>query len=189
MNRRCFNHISSLKRSDGSLCTDQEELLDMAYKFYKDLFSSSGVSVIQFGVQGQFRSHVADDIDSHTGAVSDDEIRAAFFDMGANKAPESIGVAIGSRLWNGLSVIWNGVRSYARMRVGNGFSTDFWRDCWILHIDPLIEYVPGNLVHLVGLDSVASMVDGHRNWLWFKFQHLLQLPILLRIAAGGGPVF
>ncbi|KAL4290760.1 hypothetical protein GQ457_14G014310 [Hibiscus cannabinus] len=49
MNRRRTNHISSLKRSDGSICTDQDELSDMAYKFYKDLFSSAGTLVPNVG--------------------------------------------------------------------------------------------------------------------------------------------
>ncbi|KAL4296172.1 hypothetical protein GQ457_12G018930 [Hibiscus cannabinus] len=49
MNRRRKNHISSLKRSDGSICTDQDELSDMAYKFYKDMFSSAGTLVPNVG--------------------------------------------------------------------------------------------------------------------------------------------
>ncbi|KAK8590372.1 hypothetical protein V6N13_057265 [Hibiscus sabdariffa] len=76
--------------------------------------------------------------------------------------PENLRAVSGSRLWKGLLVIWNDVRSYVRIRIGDGNSTDFWRDSWI--------------------------ADGNGNWLWYKFEHLLPLPILLRIAAAGCPM-
>ncbi|KAK9030877.1 hypothetical protein V6N11_032283 [Hibiscus sabdariffa] len=92
------------------------------------------------------------------------------------------------RLWKGLSVIWCDVRSYVRIRVGDGISTDFWCDSWIAGIDPLIGYVSERLAHSLGCVSVASMADGNGNWLWHKFEHLLPLNIRLRIAAAGCPM-
>ncbi|KAK8690936.1 hypothetical protein V6N13_074460 [Hibiscus sabdariffa] len=102
--------------------------------------------------------------------------------------PENLRAVSGSRLWKGLSVIWNDVRSYVRIRIGDGNSTDFWRDSWIAGINPLVDYVPENLRHNLGCVSVADMADGNGSWLWYKFEYLLPLPILLRIAATGCPM-
>ncbi|KAL4278310.1 hypothetical protein GQ457_03G020200 [Hibiscus cannabinus] len=93
-----------------------------------------------------------------------------------------------SRLWKGLSVIWCDVRIYVRIRVGDGISTNFWRDSWIAGIDPLIGYVPERLAHSLDYVSVASMADCNGNWLWHKFEHLLPLNTRLRIAAAGCPM-
>ncbi|KAK8608490.1 hypothetical protein V6N13_023912 [Hibiscus sabdariffa] len=76
---------------------------------------------------------------------------------------ENIRVASRSRLWKGLSMIWSDVRSYVRIRIGDGISTDFWRDSWIEGIDPLIGYVPERMVHNLGFVSVASMADDNGN--------------------------
>ncbi|KAL4351355.1 hypothetical protein GQ457_06G013440 [Hibiscus cannabinus] len=81
MNRRCKNHISSLKRSDGRICTDQDELSDMAYKFYKDLFSSSGTLVPNVGGCGRFRTLSLTDMNSLS--------REANADAGCRLADES----------------------------------------------------------------------------------------------------
>ncbi|KAK8660893.1 hypothetical protein V6N13_051800 [Hibiscus sabdariffa] len=106
----------------------------------------------------------------------------------ARSLPENLRAVSGSRLWKGLLIIWNDVRSYVRIRIGDGNSTDFWRDSWIAGIDPLVDYVPENLRHNLGCVSVADMADGNGSWLWYKFEHLLSLPILLRIAATGCPM-
>ncbi|KAK8601270.1 hypothetical protein V6N12_051109 [Hibiscus sabdariffa] len=75
MNRHHSNHISSLKRTDNSLCTYQDELSEMAYNFYNVLFSSSCACANQFGVHGHFRILSEDDMTLLTGAVSDDRLQ------------------------------------------------------------------------------------------------------------------
>ncbi|KAL4355451.1 hypothetical protein GQ457_06G008470 [Hibiscus cannabinus] len=65
----------------------------------------------------------------------------------------------GSRLWKALSVIWCDVRNFVRTRVGDGMTTKFWRDSWIVGIDPLIAYVPERLVPSLEYVSVAAMTD------------------------------
>ncbi|KAK8605986.1 hypothetical protein V6N13_102749 [Hibiscus sabdariffa] len=93
----------------------------------------------------------------------------------------------GSRLWKALNLVWADVMGNLSWNIANGKSVDFCFDQWIHGVGPLANHVPlANRGRLPKL-SVAAMVDEGCTWRWALFQHLLPLPVLLRIAATKDP--
>ncbi|KAK8656010.1 hypothetical protein V6N13_108572 [Hibiscus sabdariffa] len=90
------------------------------------------------------------------------------------------------RLWRGLSVVWNDVRSNIVWSIGVGKDIDFWRDVWIEDVGPLISHVDPRLVSRCVVVSVAQMVSVEGDKRWELFDSLLPRGILLRIAAVRG---
>ncbi|KAK8685202.1 hypothetical protein V6N13_041208 [Hibiscus sabdariffa] len=93
----------------------------------------------------------------------------------------------GSRLWRGLEVIWNNVRNNLTWNVGDGQSISFWHDTWVPGYDPLSNYFSADLATSLPSACLANMVTNSSEWNWNLFQHLLPLPILLRIASIKSP--
>ncbi|KAL4280137.1 hypothetical protein GQ457_03G022960 [Hibiscus cannabinus] len=58
MTRRRVNRISALQKDDGSWCTEDAELKEIALKFYGELFSSSNAPRPIYGTRGVFPSLV-----------------------------------------------------------------------------------------------------------------------------------
>ncbi|GMJ06884.1 hypothetical protein like AT3G24255 [Hibiscus trionum] len=86
-----------------------------------------------------------------------------------------------SRVWKGLSSIWNEVRRGICWNVRDGLLTDFWQDTWLDGEGPLAAAC------LQPLDmrptSVAGMVTATGEWDWPVLAHLLPERVLLKIAA------
>ncbi|KAK8577921.1 hypothetical protein V6N13_076597 [Hibiscus sabdariffa] len=55
-----------------------------------------------------------------------------------------------SRLWKGLSIVWNDVRTNPIWTIGSGKDVDFWYDSWINDIGLLIDYVDPILASTIG---------------------------------------
>ncbi|KAK8703615.1 hypothetical protein V6N13_047265 [Hibiscus sabdariffa] len=87
MARRRSNFISSLKRPDGSRCSDHEVLSTMVCAFYTELLSSSDICNHHLATRGLLQNLSVAEKSSLTMPVSDLEIRYAFFDMDATKVP------------------------------------------------------------------------------------------------------
>ncbi|XP_038995029.1 uncharacterized mitochondrial protein AtMg00310-like [Hibiscus syriacus] len=87
-----------------------------------------------------------------------------------------------SRLWKGLSIVWNDVRSTLIYSIGSSTDTDFWFDLWIVDIGPLVEHVNTEYISSIQHMSVASMAASNGDWRWQEFDHLLPLDVILRIA-------
>ncbi|KAK8690919.1 hypothetical protein V6N13_074444 [Hibiscus sabdariffa] len=80
------------------------------------------------------------------------------------RVPGSIRSRNCSSLWSGVAAIWKEVCSHICWHAGNGRSTDFWWDQWVLDVGSLYHHV--QLPHLIPLQGVriAVMVvkDGER---------------------------
>jgi hypothetical protein len=74
-------------REDGSKCEDQEEIKGMVHRFYEDLFSSEPARSMD-SVLDCIPAKVDDRMnESLCAPYTNDEIRAALFQMGPMKAP------------------------------------------------------------------------------------------------------
>jgi hypothetical protein len=85
--RRKTNRIDVLVREDGSVCNDQSEIKGMVHTFYEELFTSEPL-VTMDSVIDAIPSKVDDQMNSDLcKAYTNDEIKAALFQMGPTKAP------------------------------------------------------------------------------------------------------
>ena len=85
--RKRENTVRALIREDGSKCMVDEEMREMAAKFYEELFTSEG-SVGAQGLLNNIPSIVTEGMNQKLVApVTDDEIEVALFQMGPTKAP------------------------------------------------------------------------------------------------------
>ncbi|KAK8655753.1 hypothetical protein V6N13_108320 [Hibiscus sabdariffa] len=88
-----------------------------------------------------------------------------------------------SRLWQGLSIVWEDIRSNIAWRVGSGEKVNFWHDCWVSNLGPLITHVLSGRVPTCYTISVAAMVADNGEWKWVELEHLLLSHVLLHLAA------
>ncbi|KAE8673212.1 hypothetical protein F3Y22_tig00111806pilonHSYRG00082 [Hibiscus syriacus] len=90
-------------------------------------------------------------------------------------------------IMEGFGLWWADVRQNVTWCVGNGHDVDFWFDDWLDGYGPMINHVVA--AGAVGMQrvTVAHMTDDHGNWRWALFEHLLPLPVLMRLAATMGP--
>ncbi|GMJ11684.1 hypothetical protein like AT4G29090 [Hibiscus trionum] len=88
-----------------------------------------------------------------------------------------------SHLWKGICSVWDEVRSHISWKIGNGDDIDFWTDRWVGEIGCLKDWVLPNILLLDGSIPLSSMVNEFGELKWDVFQHLLPLPIVMRIAA------
>ncbi|KAM0872963.1 hypothetical protein ACQ4PT_038412 [Festuca glaucescens] len=85
--RRRTNRIAELVREDGSVCSDQAGIKGMVQHFYEDLFSSEPVESMDTVLEA-IPAKVDDQMNaSLCKPYSNEEIRAALFQMGPTKAP------------------------------------------------------------------------------------------------------
>lgn len=96
------NKITALKRPDGSICTAQEELEEMAVTFYQQLFMAQehidAAGVVEF-VPRKVTNNMNDMLDA---TFTSEEIEKALFMMRPNKAPGPYGFTAGffQRHWD-----------------------------------------------------------------------------------------
>lgn len=85
--RRRKNTVRSLQKEDGSVCSSDSEMRELALAFYRNLYTSEGSNNIDDVLQ--YIAHfVTDDMnEALTAAFSGEEIEKALFDMGPTKAP------------------------------------------------------------------------------------------------------
>ncbi|KAM0822709.1 hypothetical protein ACQ4PT_071337 [Festuca glaucescens] len=89
--RRKTNRISTLVREDGSRCDDQNEIKGMIHHFYEELFTSEPLVSMDSVVDAIPRK-----VDDHMNEelckpYTNEEIKAALFQMGPTKGPGSDG--------------------------------------------------------------------------------------------------
>jgi hypothetical protein len=85
--RRRTNKIDTLLRSDGSKCEVQWEIKGMVQNFYEDLFTAEACPSVD-AVLDAIPSKVTSDMnDELCKPYTEEEIRAALFQMGPTKAP------------------------------------------------------------------------------------------------------
>jgi hypothetical protein len=85
--RKKTNRINALVREDGSVCNDQTQIKGMVHAFYEDLFTSEPL-VMMDEVLEAIPERVNDQMnDDLCKPYSNEEIKAALFQMGATKAP------------------------------------------------------------------------------------------------------
>ena len=85
--RKRKNTIRALKREDGTRCTADDEMREMAASFYHNLFTSEGSAQADRLLQ-HFESVISENMNGKLmAAISDLEIETALFQMGPIKAP------------------------------------------------------------------------------------------------------
>ncbi|KAL4283374.1 hypothetical protein GQ457_16G024540 [Hibiscus cannabinus] len=95
--------------------------------------------------------------------------------------PCSIRRANCSRLWRGISVLWDEVYNSVCWNIRDGMDTDFWYDTWIAGVGPLAPYFTG--VGDPAPCNVASMAFPTGQWDFSRMSVLLPDSILYRISA------
>ena len=85
--RKKKNTIKALRREDGTRCTVDEQMREMAAGFYEGLFTSDGTSGANALLQNIHQVVSPDMNDALTTPITDDEIHAALFQMGPTKVP------------------------------------------------------------------------------------------------------
>ncbi|GMI86798.1 hypothetical protein HRI_002349100 [Hibiscus trionum] len=86
-----------------------------------------------------------------------------------------------SRLWKGLSKVWEAIRGSIIWNVRDGVSTDFWYDTWVDEEGPLCE-------RYLSLSPpcpspVSAMVTADGGWDWGRFEHLIPPEVVDKIYA------
>jgi hypothetical protein len=85
--RRCKNTVKFLRRADGSRCDTDDGMRNMVQEFYQNLYTSKGASIME-SILDRISAFVSPAMNEMlTGAISDEEIEKALFQMGAMKAP------------------------------------------------------------------------------------------------------
>ena len=89
--RRARNRIIKLNRSDGSECTDVDEMHGMAMDYYRKLFESEGTSNMHLVLDHVHRK-VTDEMNHFLCAPFDEtEVKNALFQMFPTKSPGHVG--------------------------------------------------------------------------------------------------
>ncbi|GMI74428.1 hypothetical protein HRI_001112100 [Hibiscus trionum] len=86
-----------------------------------------------------------------------------------------------SRLWQGLSRVWEDIRESVRWNIRNGERTDFWYDIWVDMEGPLWSRC--NLSTMPDPMSVDCMVDEFGEWDWRRLECLLPKEVLDKVSA------
>ncbi|KAK8507235.1 hypothetical protein V6N12_008578 [Hibiscus sabdariffa] len=84
--------VKALRGDDGVWCCDQGTLRDLAYGYYKSLFTSCGVDCSNYLIRGFFPPIDVQSLLPLTAPVLDEEVRKVIFAMEPLKAPDSIGI-------------------------------------------------------------------------------------------------
>lgn len=84
--RRCWNQIVQLKDNKGKWCTDEAQLKQMAYEFYKTLYSK-GENRCRRLEKWQFPKLLRASLRWLNREISDQEIKIVVFYLGPHKAP------------------------------------------------------------------------------------------------------
>ena len=80
--RKRKNTIKALRREDGTTCTVDEQMREMATSFYEGLFTSDGSSGAVVLLQN-IQQIVSPEMNATlTAPITDNEIHAALFQMG-----------------------------------------------------------------------------------------------------------
>lgn len=91
IDRRSRNRILQLKLEDGSWCTDEVHLQNMAYNFYRHLYSKEPTAPLEPHAW-QFPSLPRGSLRWLNREVVDSEVRRAVFQLGRHKAPDPDGI-------------------------------------------------------------------------------------------------
>ncbi|GMI88940.1 hypothetical protein HRI_002563300 [Hibiscus trionum] len=86
-----------------------------------------------------------------------------------------------SRVWKGLSNVWDEVRRGICWNVRNGLLTDFWHDTWLDGEGPLAASCLNP--HVMSPTPVVGMVTITGEWDWQSLAQLLPERVLLKMAA------
>jgi hypothetical protein len=81
------NRINTLVREDGSKCEDQNEIKGMVHHFYEELFTSEtllSMDTVIDAIPWKVECHMNEELGK---PYSNEEIKAALFQMGLTKAP------------------------------------------------------------------------------------------------------
>ncbi|XP_061375835.1 uncharacterized protein LOC133317945, partial [Gastrolobium bilobum] len=85
-----------------------------------------------------------------------------------------------SQLWKGITRHWNIIMDHSRVQLGNGQSTMFWLDSWLLDCGPLISYAGSQFSISDTLQKVVDYVDELGQWKWNSLRQLLPDSVLHR---------
>lgn len=133
--RKRKNTIKALIREDGTRCSVNEDMREMAASFYEQLFTSEGSMVaeallqnIEHVVTGEMNARL-------TAPFTDDEIQAALFQMGPTKSPgpDGLPVLFYQRHW---PLVREDVCSAVRAFLNGAATPDAFNDTVIVMIDP-----------------------------------------------------
>ncbi|KAK8491030.1 hypothetical protein V6N11_049931 [Hibiscus sabdariffa] len=86
-----------------------------------------------------------------------------------------------SRLWRGLSDVWEVVRDGICWHIRDGNGTDFWNDKWLDECNTLTSYTIGEAS--TNSAPVAAMVDDNGGWDWHRIEQWLPQDAMAKIAA------
>ncbi|KAK8701257.1 hypothetical protein V6N13_019647 [Hibiscus sabdariffa] len=78
--------------------------------------------------------------------------------------PQTLKSANVSRLWKGLSMVWEDIRNNIVWRVGSGENVNFWHDCWITNLGPLFHHLFSSMLPICDDIQVEAMVVDTGEW-------------------------
>ncbi|GMJ00023.1 hypothetical protein HRI_003671500 [Hibiscus trionum] len=101
--------------------------------------------------------------------------------------PTSLPNVRGSRLWQGIRLLWSDLRQNIVWNVGDGKLIDFWNDAWVSSFGPLVHHVsPGS--GNIDRGTVKDMVDEGGQWKWGELAGRLPETVLQGLAATKPPI-
>ncbi|KAE8722432.1 hypothetical protein F3Y22_tig00013960pilonHSYRG00052 [Hibiscus syriacus] len=181
MSRRRTNYIQSLKTRDGSLCSDQDELLWLK-PFYRrfhftrcnppcypkalvlKLRRKGGLGFKKLGKQNDaFLKKIACNLVLYPNQLWAQVLGTKY--KWNDMVREDISRKKYSRLWRGISLIWNDVRSSLTWIIRNGNSIDFWKEPWLSDNEPLINQ---EILHqlMATMPPKQNQITDRPGWKW-----------------------
>lgn len=85
--RKRKNTVRALRKDDGSRCTVDDDMREMAVAFYESLFTSEGSTGVSDFLENILPAVTEEMNRKLTARVTDEEVEAALFQMGPTKAP------------------------------------------------------------------------------------------------------
>ncbi|KAK8479069.1 hypothetical protein V6N11_025423 [Hibiscus sabdariffa] len=139
--------VKALRGDDGVWCCDQGTLRDLAYGYYKSLFTSCGVDCSNYLIRGFFPPIDVQSLLPLTAPVLDEEVRKVIFAMEPLKAPDSIGIV------SVLDCSQRLVDSY-NLTLASSLGLQHARDLGVRHV--LVEVDSLVVVKMVSDNHIAS---------------------------------